>query len=465
MTRYVLAGKFGRTEPLPAQTEDDARLASFDLLNGERTLRFGLSRTIASLARMNVFATEVGVDLLLLAAHVHAADTRLNRRQTAQDGWTREIGILVPVSDERLWAPATQVLQTMLRFLTGDLWQVSFRTRPEAFAHLAPSPLDVMTPHGFDGISLFSGGLDSLIGAIDILNRGGHPLFVSHSGEGAVSSPQRQLFDRLCAYDKAKRPEQPEVKRLRAAIAFPRTLVDGIGGENSTRGRSFLFLSLAALAGTGLGTPFSLAVPENGLIALNVPLDPTRPGSNSTHTTHPFYLDKWNELLRILGIPGTVRHPYWNRTKGQMAAECSDVEFLEDVLPLSVSCAHPSAGRYQGGGAAHCGTCVPCLIRRAAIGHAFGRGNDRTGYRCEDMTAEPLNAGKASGLQVRGFQYAVRRLEERPELASLLIRKVGPLPEAQGDAGGWANVYKRGIEEVGDLLRGVRTRSPADQEL
>lgn len=464
MTRYVLAGKFGPNDRQVPQIEGDAVLAPFDLLNGERALRFGLETAVASLARMNVFVTETGVDMLIVAAHVHAADTRLNRRQTSQDGWTREIDIVIPVSDTDLWSPAIETLESMLRFLTGDRWQVSFRARPEGFVQLAPTSLDVMHPHGFDSISLFSGGLDSLVGALDTLEANGHPLFVSHSGEGAVSSPQRRLFDRVAINHKAKRPDLPAIKRLRAAIAFPKKFVDGIAGENSTRGRSFLFLALAALAGSGLGVPFSLIVPENGLIALNVPLDPTRPGSNSTHTTHPYYLDRWNELLRIVGIPGAVRNPYWDRTKGEMVAASSDREFLRGVLPLSMSCAHPSAGRYEGGGAPHCGTCVPCLIRRAAIEHAFGAGNDPTGYRCQDLTAMPLNAGRAKGLQVRGFQYAVKRLNDRPGLAPLLIRKVGPLPDATGHVDGWARVYKRGIEEVGSLLRGVQTRSPVAQE-
>lgn len=38
---------------------------------------------------------------------------------------------------------------------------------------------------------------------------------------------------------------------------------------------------------TGMDNINELLVPENGLIALNVPLDETRVGSFSTRTTHP----------------------------------------------------------------------------------------------------------------------------------------------------------------------------------
>jgi hypothetical protein len=45
-------------------------------------------------------------------------------------------------------------------------------------------PASTLIPTPFDGVSLFSGGLDSLIGAIDSLNAGEAPLLVSHAGEG-----------------------------------------------------------------------------------------------------------------------------------------------------------------------------------------------------------------------------------------------------------------------------------------
>jgi hypothetical protein len=54
---------------------------------------------IRNLGRLGVHPSEVGVDVLVLAAMVHAADTRINRVQTSQDAWTRELGICVPVSD------------------------------------------------------------------------------------------------------------------------------------------------------------------------------------------------------------------------------------------------------------------------------------------------------------------------------------------------------------------------------
>ena len=41
-----------------------------------------------------------------------------------------------------------------------------------------------LSVHPFNDLALFSGGLDSLIGAIDTLEAGRTPLLISHAGEG-----------------------------------------------------------------------------------------------------------------------------------------------------------------------------------------------------------------------------------------------------------------------------------------
>jgi len=110
------------------------------------------------------------------------------------------------------------------------------------------------------------------------------------------------------------------------------------------------------------------------LIALNVPLDPLRLGSNSTRTTHPYYMARWNELLAELGIDGRVENPYWDKTKGEMASACTNKALLLKLAPHSLSCAHPANARWQGRqgrGIEHCGYCLPCLIRRAALDSAW----------------------------------------------------------------------------------------------
>ena len=111
-------------------------------------------------------------------------------------------------------------------------------------------------------------------------------------------------------------------------MTFPNDLFKGVPAEMTTRGRSFLFFAAGMFASTGLDKAVSLRVPENGLIALNVPLDQLRLGALSTRTTHPFYIARWNELLRILGMATEIENPYWDRTKGEMVASCTNRNLL-----------------------------------------------------------------------------------------------------------------------------------------
>jgi hypothetical protein len=194
-------------------------------------------------------------------------------------------------------------------------------------------------------------------------------------------------------------------------------------------------------------------VPENGLIALNVPLDPLRLGAFSTRTTHPFYIARWNELLQALRVSGHIENPYWDKTKGEMVANCENAHLLGALVPHSFSCSSPTKGRWQHHSREHCGFCLPCLIRRAAL-----RGRDATSYTLANLSARPVDTNKAEGKQIRSFQFAIQRISQNPSLARLLIHKPGPLSdESAARQAALADVYRRGLGELDVLLAGVRT--------
>ena len=311
MNRHLLVGRLG-VDTVPIAAGHNEAVTEVRLLTPTRRLCYGVEQAMIELNRLHVHPSEIGLDLAFIAAMIYAADTRISGRRSPENFWTREIRLNVPVSAPDRWTRARGILIKLLDFLTGDRWSIDFRDRPEASKALSPpAPARLLGPP-FDTVALFSGGLDSLIGAIDALEAGGRPLLVSHAGEGAVSKSQDDCFDLL----KAKYPDR-SLERLRVWMSFPKGFIDGVGSENTTRGRSFLFFALGAFAGTGLDGPFTLNVPENGLIALNVPLDPLRLGALSTRTTHPYYIARWNELLSAVGISGTIVNPYWNRTKGE----------------------------------------------------------------------------------------------------------------------------------------------------
>jgi len=445
MSRHLIIGRLGpgdRTR-IPKATDEAATELRFGPAEG---LNFGIGNALADMRALGLQPGEVAADLLILAAHVHAADTRISRDSEAQDGWTREIRLVVPVSDPALWDGSRVTLKRALDFLTGDRWQIGFRARPRTHRTLVVPPEPRLEDLPYDGVSLFSGGLDSLIGAIDRVSAGHTPLFVSHAGEGAVSASQEGCFGGL-----RRAFPRNNLERIRVWMAFENGLVEDVASESTTRGRSFLFFAIAAAAGSGLGKPFDLQVPENGLIALNVPLDTLRLGAPSTRTTHPFHLARWNDLLAELGIAGRLVNPYWDKTKGEMVDGCADQAVLQALTPHSLSCSSPAKARWLGLPQGHCGHCLPCLIRRASL-----LGKDPTPYILGNLAATTLDTRKAEGIQVRSFQLAIARLRRDPGLARLLVHKPGSLADVPADIDELAEVYRRGLEEVGRLLRGVR---------
>lgn len=445
MSRHLIFGRYGPTDQLQILHAPDEVATPLRLMNGER-LEYGMGHALDDLCILGLAPSEIGVDILVLAAHVHAADTRISRGSEAQDGWTREIRLMVPVSDEPRWSASASIIKRALDFLTGDRWTIEFRSRPAAFATTVLAPSSDLIAPPFDGVSLFSGGLDSLIGAIDRLEAGKTPLLVSHAGEGAVSKSQDACFNGLKAHYRRN-----AFDRLRVWMTFDGGLVEGVSSEGTTRGRSFLFFALGACVGTALKRDFILQVPENGLIALNVPLDPLRLGALSTRTTHPFHIARWNELLAALDVPGELVNPYWDKTKGEMAAACTNPTLLAAIAPESLSCSSPAKARWKGLPQGHCGYCLPCLIRRASL-----LGKDGTSYSLPNLRARMLDTNQAEGQQVRSFQLAISRLAERPALAALFIHKPGSLADVVADQPALADVYRRGLEEVGRLLAGVR---------
>lgn len=447
MKRHLIFGRFGAGDGGKIPTANGEQATRLQFVAAKRRLAHDIGDALDALAKIGVYPSEIGIDLLVLAAHAQAADTRISRASESQDGWTREIRVVVPVSDLETWNASIPLLERLLNFLTGDRWTVGFRPRPRGFERISPEMPPQLIPPAFDSLTLFSGGLDSLIGTIDLLEAGKTPLLISHS-DPTTSKAQQNLFEAL-----KKNYSRQNFDRLRLWMTFRGFKVRGVKSDTTTRGRSFLFFAAGAFAGTGLGNPFVLTVPENGLIALNVPLDPLRLGAFSTRTTHPFYIARWNELLQAIGIAGRIENPYWNKTKGEMVASCANADLLTSLGPQSFSCSSPGKGRWRRRGREHCGYCLPCLIRRAAL-----RGNDRTTYTLANLTARSLSTSEAKGKQIRSFQFAIQRLRQNPSLARLFIHKPGPLSdESSARQRGLADVYRRGLSEVDALLTGVDT--------
>jgi len=428
----------------------NSRATEISFIAGRRRLDHGLGQALDHLHSLGFHTSERAVDLALFTAAMTAADTRISRTTESQDRWTREIDLHVPVAEPHIWASLAPLLVQMLEFLTGDRWGVYFRPRPAGLDQLAPPPRRrrVIDP---SCVCLFSGGLDSFIGAVDLISRGEKPLLISHYWDGG-SSP----YQTLCCEHLKKHFTTVPLNHIRTRVGFASDIVGESRPENTLRGRSFLFFALAALAASGFERDVVIHVPENGFISLNVPLDPLRLGSNSTRTTHPFYMARWNELLAALGVPARLENGYRHHTKGQMVQECADRAFLRRYAKDTMSCSSPTKLRWAGEKPMHCGYCVPCVIRRAALLAGFG--TDDTAYGIPNLQTRPLDSSKAEGRDVRSFQLALARLNAKPYFARFLIHQSGPLFDYPEELDGYCDVYINGMREVERLLHGVVAR-------
>ena len=296
-------------------------------------------------------------DFLDLAVVVYIAD-ELIKREDSLDRWTRDFDLLVPVFNPEKWHRATSQFASTLRFLSQDRFAFNWVKRtalPEGTRHRQE------LPDGFDAVCLFSGGIDSLLGAHRLLQEGRKVLLVGHQAEGATAKAQKDLYTMLTS----KFDDHVAMIQCRVARSGNEThrhiLPKKV--EESHRPRSFLFLALALTVANAAKIQ-SVFIPENGMIALNPPLQCSRAGAHATRTAHPIFLTRLIDSLRAADVfDGEIRNPFLYVSKTDMLRKLDPS--LIDFVKRSVSCSHPL--RYQDEGVRHCGYCVPCLHRRAAM--------------------------------------------------------------------------------------------------
>jgi 7-cyano-7-deazaguanine synthase in queuosine biosynthesis len=380
-------------------------------------------------------------DLLCIALGIYTADQIISRNDGYQ-GWSRHFKVYLPVTSIDEWTPFRENFQNLLSFLSGDKWEVFFRT---VITSYKPEYSKRVNKKGIQVVSLFSGGLDSYISAIDLLETNKKAAFISHYKGGQESKVQVKMHDVLKRqYGKDSFEEfqfyvQPNQKHKQAQK------------ENTSRARSFLFLCLGTTIANGYGDGIDLIIPENGLISLNVPLTGTRLSSHSTRTTHPYYLTEFSSLLNQLGIKNKLHNPYQFLTKGEMMIQCKNQVLLKKSYKDTLSCSHPDNSRFNSKPPGmHCGYCVPCIIRQASEKKSK---LSLTEYDWNIKTKPPEQTS-GTGSDLRAFKIALERLKDKKDYSILMsIMSVGPLPFIdKQELDNYVAIYKRGMKEVKDFL-------------
>lgn len=381
----------------------------------------------------------VAADLLRLGAGVFCAD-KLILRDEAEDHWSRALSLHLPVSDHRLWEASAPLLKETLDFLSGDVWSLSF----------TPEGGDVGEPTAAQRsdsvVSLFSGGLDSLVGAIDLLEQEKTVVLVGHHDSALTDNRQVELFKALRDHYGVDRVSHRRLLLRPAARRAKQARPLGGGQrENTTRSRSLLFISAGVAVADSLAPDVPLYVPENGFIGINVPLTSARSASLSTRTTHPKFMANLKSFLSHLGLEHPLENPYRLMTKGELLAGCRNPGLLATLVPTTISCSHPEAPRYRGRPQGNCGYCYPCLIRRASL-HRAGL-DSPAGYAWDALTwDELLDKRKKSGKSMRSLLSSLAGPAQ-----SIDVLRNGPVPG--GEAKLFFDLYERGRAEISAWLK------------
>jgi hypothetical protein len=413
---------------LPTILDSNTKYFSLYSNSGRPNISFISNDWLRELKRVNIAPSNLVWDFVTIALSVAASDLSCEREKS-EDGWTRQIELKVYLCNPESWRTQYELLEKAFRFLTGDIWKFEFvNNGVQAPNSIIPLEIDA------DCVSLLSGGMDSLIGAIDLITDGLKPCFVSQEAKGDV---EKQI-----AFTSQLAPSQQHFRWKNPISLSGRN-------ESSTRGRSIIFLGYALLAANTLSkwrtSTVDIYVPENGFISLNIALNSGRLGSLSTKTTHPVFLGLIQDIWNNLGINANIVTPYQFKTKGEMLQECKNQDLVQSLVCSTTSC-----GKYLTHGRTHCGRCVPCMVRRAAFLKAGME--DSTIYKYRDLsnngfskTQGPNDVNAVASAYVKYQNKGIERIIG------------GSLSFSATDTRHkYVGVVERGLTELGKLLEGQK---------
>ena len=434
MTRVVVNHDYGKLPSL-AKNVIPVQIYGIDGRRKNNIATIGNS-VINILKRLGVDLTPAAFDYLTLALAVTAADTFV-KRETAADGWSREIELKLSLYKPAPWIAQKNNIEKLLHFLSGDLWKLKITDGgcPPPIPYSRRSRYHLINLEKLDCVCLFSGGVDSTVGALDLLSNNRKPLLVSHS-----YTRDKSLQDAIAGKLKGKFSRFA----INAYPLPPQSLQDST--DISKRTRSFNFFALGVIGGCVLSKinklkQVELFVPENGFISLNAPLTSRRIGSLSTKTTHPYYVQSMQSLFEATKINVTLIDPYQFKTKGEMLKECANQKTLREVVQQTVSCSNWKRKGKQ------CGRCVPCLIRRAAFASMdFCETNV---YLYENLATVLKDKNNRDDLLA--LISAINRVSDRTVISWLLDS--GPLSSDRVVRDEYKKIFIKGLNEVKTYLK------------
>ncbi|MDR1896386.1 MAG: hypothetical protein LBR10_06310 [Prevotellaceae bacterium] len=305
------------------------------------------------------------LDLLEIAVYVFSSDRSISRGDRVglnYNKWARTFNFYIPVRDIDFWNDKknTSPLSEALGFMSGDRKYNFFFTRykNQAFMDYQPSLFtdDIIPLDARDNIDimLFSGGLDSLAGAIEMLNstKDKNLYLVGHKSSNSVVKTQNGLVKAL------SEKYEDRIKFYGFGCHF--TGLSRV--EETQRTRMFLF-SAIAFAICSYYSKNEFYIYENGITSINLPKQMDVMNARASRTTHPKTIELLKKFYSNFVKGYKFITPYFNKTKIDIINIFKQFN-EENLIASSVSCSTTSKNDRA---SHHCGTCSQCIDRRFAI--------------------------------------------------------------------------------------------------
>ncbi len=451
--RIILCG--GRPAP-PRAKQDD--LLALDLNGPNQNVNLEITNITQRLASD---LPDVLADLIEIAAYIYSADQAVTRGGDGvvafgQD-WRRKFIFHIPVRAPAVWCSpeVSDGLRDTLSFLSDDEYDFQFEKQQESALIQHYLKLDELYPaqDELEEVLLFSGGLDSLAGAVrEAVCEQRRIALVSHRSNPKIHSKQKKLvqeLSRLCTHKPFHIPVWANKEKA-------------LGKEHTQRTRSFLFASLAFAVARAYGLD-KFRFYENGVVSLNLPISEQVVGCRATRTTHPQVLNGFAKLFSsLIGTGFAVDNPFLWLTKGEVVDVIGDGGCAE-LIKHSVSCTHTIDQTKEH---SHCGRCSQCVSRRFAALASKYSDHDPAGMYKVDLLEGPREEGvdltlvesfirTASDVKAANQYQLVERFGE----VSRVLRHLKPLT-ADEVAGRVARLHRKHAEEVtGVMERALASRS------
>ncbi len=344
-------------------------------------------------------------DLLEIASYVYTTDCATSRGgewtdEKSVEPWGRDFQFVIPVRDHAFWAreEVGSLLQQTLNFLSDDRYSFFFRpmapggTPRQGYFELDENQED-WPLYGVDRVVMFSGGLDSLAGAVETASKGGGLVLVSHRPVAMQSKRQSALFGLIKGNHQGPMIHVPVwINKDKAKSK-----------EFTQRTRSFLYSALGSIVADSVKA-HGVSFFENGIVSLNLPVADEVLRSRASRTTHPWVLEQFSLLYTlILGRKFIIDNPFEFMTKTEVVQVIAKRAGAK-LIGYTCSCAHQ--GLFSSKSRLHCGTCSQCIDRRIAILAADQGANDPETDYVVDVFAGPRKNGYEQNMAVDYVRHA-----------------------------------------------------------